>query len=295
MENENKPSVVEVVTPSETPSTPTVRDVTDLTADDLIYMGEQAQKRANAIKKIVTAALSITTPHDWVLIGGKPYLQESGTTKVGNLLGISFEIAPGYPIIETDSQGFKTYTYRVNAYGKTTRVVGEGSRSMKEDFFRKRGKDKILAPEEINARDVMNAALTNAKGNAIKAIVPGLKNVEVSTLEEAGIDVSRIEGYTFKEGSKGGQVKRDANATGLKCEYCNKPVTQTVASYSQTKFRNHILCTDCQKLVYDRKLDLRTLDAYKQPEPPVNTTPAPNKGVNGNASDLDDLPAPDEE
>ena len=283
---ETKP--VEVVYPET--NAPTVRtdDITSLaSADDLIYLGEQAQKRINALKKVMTAALSITTPHDWVLIGGKPYLQESGTTKVGNLLGISFEIVPGYPVIETDSQGYKTYTYRVRAYGKTTRVEGEGSRSMKEDFFRKRGQDKFLSPEEISERDVMIAALTNAKNNAIKAIVPGLKNIEVETLEEAGININKIQGYTFKDGSQGGKKKNDAFASGLKCEYCNKPVTQQQASYSQGRFRNHILCFDCQKLASSGKLDIRTLDNNVPPQPKQEATPT--------AEDFDDLPNPDEE
>lgn len=286
--------VAEVVNPN-TPVQTQRQDVLDISADELVYLGEQAEKRIKAIKKVMTAALSITTPHDWVLIGGKPYLQESGTTKVASLIGISFEIAQGFPIITTDSQGYKTYTYRVRAFGKNTAVEGEGSRSMKEDFFRKRGKDKYLSPEEINERDVMIAALTNAKNNAIKSIIPGLKNIEVENLEEAGIKVERIQGYSFKEGSQGGQVKKDAFASGLKCEYCDTPVTQQVASFSQAKYRSHILCVDCQKRVQNGQLDLRTLDNNKTPNPQGQPNPQPKpQSSTPTAADFDELPNPED-
>lgn len=214
-------------------------------ADDLIYMAEKAEEVANAIKKIVRACFAVTTVNDWVLIGGVPYLTESGTTKVGNLIGISFEIVPGFPQVLTDSQGYKTYIYRVRAFGKSTHVEGEGSRSMREDFFRKAGKDKYKQPEEIKERDVMIAALTNAKNNAIKSIIPGLKNVTIDDLQAAKLDLSKVKGYTFKEGAEGGAKKSDAQATGLKCECCGKAVTQNAASYSQAKYNGHIFCYNC--------------------------------------------------
>ena len=210
--------------------------------DDVILLAEQAEKKVNALKKIMNACLSITTTKDWVLIGGKPYLQESGCTKVANLIGISFEIAPGFPIIETDERGYKTYTYRVRAFGKNSYVEGEGQRSMKDEFFCGKN-DKKKAPEEINDRDVRIAALTNAKANAIKSIIPGLKNIETSTLEEVGIDVKNISGFSFKSGSKGGKT---GNEEEFECEVCHKKINGKIASYSQSKFSNHIYCLDCQ-------------------------------------------------
>lgn len=232
---------VVVVEGKEKPET----SITNITGngDDIILLAEQAEAKVNALKKVMTACLSVTTPHDWVLIGGKPYLQESGCTKVGNLIGISFEIAPGFPTVTVDSKGYKTYTYRVRAFGKSTYVEGEGQRAMSDDFFSK-GKDGKKPPELINDRDVRLAALTNAKANAIKSIIPGLKNIEVETLRAAGLDVSKIQGYTFKQGSKGGKT---GNEEEFECEGCGKKINGKVASYSQAKFNNHIYCIECQE------------------------------------------------
>jgi len=236
-QEENKVVVVDGEPRQET----SITNITEK-GDDIILLAEQAEAKVNALKKVMTAALSVTSHHDWVLIGGKPYLQESGCTKVANLLGISFEIAPGFPTVETDSMGYKTYTYRVRAFGKNTYVEGEGQRSMRDDFFSKK-KDGMKRPEEINDRDVRIAALTNAKANAIKSIIPGLKNLEDKTLADAGIDTSKIAGFAFKTGSEGG---RTGNEEEFVCEGCGKKVTSKVASYSQSKFSGHVYCMDCQ-------------------------------------------------
>lgn len=219
-------------------------NITD-SGDDIILLAEQAEAKMAALKKVMTACLGITTPFDWVIIGGKPYLQESGCTKVAALLGISFEIAPGFPKVTVDERGYKTYVYRVRAYNRRSWVEGEGSRSMNESFFAASG-DKKKAPEEINERNVMVAALTNAKANAIKAIVPGLKNIEISTLENAGLDTKKMQGYTFNTGSQGGG-RTQAQQNALKCEMCGRDVTQQTASYSQSKFSGHVFCFDCQR------------------------------------------------
>lgn len=233
-------------------------DITDLTArpqnngglletntDNILYMAEKAEKYIDAMNKIMNAALRITSEFDWVLIGGKPYLQESGTTKVARLFGISIQLI-GQPLVEVDNEGYKTYTYKARFMLKDQFVECEGSRSMKQDFFAKQGKDKPLKkPDEINERDVKMAAYTNCLNNGIKRLIPNLRNIDVQTLASAGLDINKIQGYTFKDGSRGGASKK-AEDTGLVCETCGKGVTQKVASYSQSKF-GKILCMDCQK------------------------------------------------
>lgn len=127
-------------------------------------------------------------------------------------------------------------------------VECEGSRSMKEDFFAKQGKDKPLKkPDEIDERDVKMAAYTNCLNNGIKRLIPGLRNINIETLEAAGLDTSKLSGYTFKTGSKGGS-KQTAEESGLVCSKCGAAVTQKVASFSQSKY-GEILCFDCQKEV----------------------------------------------
>lgn len=234
-------------------------DIVDLTAnpqgngglldttsmDNIFYLAEKAEKALEALNRIMDAALKITTELDWVLIGGNPYLQESGATKVARLFGISWQIIDKTATV--DAEGYKTFTYKARFMMKDTFIECEGSRSMKEDFFAKAGKDKpIKKPDAIDERDVQMAAYTNCINNGIKRIIPNLRNIDIATLERAGLDASKIRGYTFKEGTKGGTKKNNAEESGLVCSKCGKGVTQTVASYSQSKF-GAILCMDCQK------------------------------------------------
>lgn len=229
-------------------------DITDLTArpqggalldantDNILYLADKADKYIAAMNRIMEAALKITNELDWVLIGGKPYLQESGSTKVARLFGISIQLI-GHPLVECDPQGYKTYTYKARFMLKDQFVECEGSRSASEDFFA--GKGKAKKPDEVDERDVKMAAYTNCLNNGIKRLIPNLRNIDVETLERAGIDVSKIKGYTFKEGSKGGNTGKPEES-GIVCAMCGKPVSQKVASYSQGKF-NKFLCMDCQK------------------------------------------------
>lgn len=230
-------------------------DITDLTArpqsgglldsstDNILYLAERADQYITAMNKIMTAALKITTELDWCLIGGKPYLQESGATKVARLFGICIQLI-GQPTVEMDAQGYKTFTYKARFMLKDQFIECEGSRSMKDDFFAKT-KNGLKNPDEIDERDVKMAAYTNCLNNGIKRLIPGLRNIDIETLEKAGFDISKISGYTFKTGNKGGNSGK-AEDSELKCENCGAAITQKVASYSQGKF-GKMLCMDCQK------------------------------------------------
>ena len=231
-------------------------DITDLTerpangagllsadTDNILYLAQRAEQYIDAMNRIMDAALKITNELDWVLIGGKPYLQESGATKVARLFGISIQLI-GKPVIECDPQGYRTYTYKARFMLKDQFVECEGSRSMKEDFFAGKG-DKMKKPDEIDERDVKMAAYTNCINNGIKRLIPNLRNIDVNTLERAGLDVSKLRGYTFKTGSKGGN-SGSAEDSGLKCSKCDSSITQAEASYSQAKM-GAMLCRKCQK------------------------------------------------
>jgi len=218
----------------------------DTNTDNILYLAEKAEKYIAAMNRIMDAALRITTELDWVLIGGKPYLQESGTTKVARLFGISIQLI-GAPLVEYDNEGYKTYTYKARFMLKDQFIECEGSRSMKEDFFAKAGKDQPLKkPDEIDDRDVKMAAYTNCLNNGIKRLIPNLRNIDIATLERAGLDPNKIDGYTFKTGSKGGKNKEGAEESGLVCANCGAAINQSVASYSQGAF-GKMLCWKCQQ------------------------------------------------
>lgn len=232
------------------------QDITDLTArpqnnggllsadtDNILYLAQKAEAYITAMNRIMDAALKITNELDWVLIGGKPYLQESGATKVARLFGISIQLI-GQPMVECDPEGYKTYTYKARFMLKDQFVECEGSRGMKEDFFAGKG-EKLKKPDEIDERDVKMAAYTNCINNGIKRLIPNLRNIDVATLERAGLDTSKISGYTFKTGSKGGNTGK-AEDSGLACQNCGAPITQAEASYSQAKM-GAMLCRKCQQ------------------------------------------------
>ena len=245
--NNNEVEIVDadIVDLTARPQQQTGGGLLDTNTDNILYLAEKADKYIAAMNRIMDAALRITNELDWVLIGGKPYLQESGTTKVARLFGISIQLI-GKPTVEFDGEGYKTYTYKARFMLKDQFIECEGSRSMKEDFFAKQGKDKPLKkPDEIDERDVKMAAYTNCLNNGIKRLIPNLRNIDIETLQRAGLDPQKIAGYTFKDGNKGGASKA-AEDSGLKCSRCGKAVTQKVASYSQGKF-GAILCMDCQK------------------------------------------------
>lgn len=216
-------------------------DVMSLSGDNLLEFANMAQKRVDALKIIMNAAISATTEYDWCLIGGKPYLQESGATKIARLFGVSWTIDK--PEIITDIKGYKTYIFKGIFSFKNDSIEAEGSRSMRDEFFAGKGCSKTA--DEIDERDVRMGAYTNCINNGIKRLIPGLRNITTETLESAGVDVSKINGYTFKTGSKGGTSKT-AEASGLTCSACGKPITQAEAAYSESKFGKR-LCRDCQK------------------------------------------------
>lgn len=229
--------------------TNTSDELMSLDYDNILAVAERADKMVNALNKIMSAALKVTTPKDWTMIGGTPYLQESGATKVARMFGVGWQIKEQSE--KLDAEGYPTYTYRMVFTMGNISIEGEGSRSARDDFFagartdRNGNPKKQKSPDEIDLRDVKQAAYTNCLNNGIKRILPGLRNLDVSNLEEAGIDASKISGYSFRDGTKGGRGNR-AEDSGIVCEDCGKPITQKVASYSQGKYGRK-LCMECQK------------------------------------------------
>lgn len=232
--------------------------------DELAVMAAQAEKRVANMNKIMSAAVKMTSPMDWCVIGGKPYLQESGACKVARLFGIGWsnvryerEIENGYPV---------WYCYADVTLGGVT-IEAMGARSGADEFFA--GKDRSKGPDQIDIADVKKAAYTNCLNNGIKRILPGLRNIDLSVLEANGINTGSIGGYTFKSGSKGGNSGK-AEDSGLVCACCKKPVSQKVASYSQGKF-GRILCMEHQKKSQSAPQSAPQDDSYDDgfiPEPP---------------------------
>lgn len=246
----------------------------NLDFDNVLALAERADKMVGALNKIMAAAIKITTPKDWCLIGGTPYLQETGASKVARLFGIGWKIHDGYPKIEYDGDGYPTYTYRMTFQMGAQKIEAEGMRNAHDEFFagKKTGKNgeplKQKTIDEIDLADVKRAAYTNCLNRGIKGILPGLRNLDISDLERGGINIGKANGYTFKSGSKGGNTGK-AEDSGLVCDACGAAISQKVASFSQGKY-GRALCMKCQKAA-----DMGALDAQYEEVPDSDDRYAP--------------------
>ncbi|MHB1275793.1 MAG: hypothetical protein ACYCXQ_00835 [Candidatus Humimicrobiaceae bacterium] len=178
-----------------------------LGADNLVQMADMAEKRVNAIKKIKQAALSVTSKHDWVDQGGKPYLQVSGSEKVARLFGISWRIDE--PQLTTEEDGHYSYTYKGYFTLGPTTIEAIGSRGSKDLFF-SRAHQKDIPVSEIDRNDIKKAAYTNLLGNGITRML-GLRGLTWEEVGGAGIkkeDTGKVD-YTKKEMS---EDKKDLKA-----------------------------------------------------------------------------------
>ena len=216
----------------------------DTSVDNILYMAEKAEQYIEATNRIMEAALKITSEYDWTIISGTPYLQESGASKVATLFGISVEKLED-PIRSVDAEGYVAYTYKLRLYMNRRFVDSDGCRSMKDDFFCKAG-GRTKKPDEIDEYDVKKSAYTNALVRGLKTLIPGLRNIDISALEKAGLKAQNIKGYKHKDGNSGGSNKAETRTH--KCADCGKEITDRVASYSFGKFGRD-LCMDCQKNV----------------------------------------------
>ena len=177
-------------------------------ADDrLIAIADQAEKRIEAVRKILRIALSVTNPHDWVDQNGRPYLQASGGEKVARLFGISWRMSE--PILENLEGGHFSFTYTGEFSLGGATITAVGTRSSKDGFFKKYEYDEEtkkrigeLPPSEIDRGDVKKAAYTNLIGNGVTRLL-GIRNLTYDDLKEfAGITKEQITSVPYKKGSK---------------------------------------------------------------------------------------------
>lgn len=162
-----------------------------LTSDKLLAIAEQAEKRVDALNKIKLIALRTTNVKDWTDHSGKPWLQESGASKVGRLFGVSWSI-PDDPVYEQFEDGHFQYTYKATFILADISIEAIGTRQSKDGFFNTRyqwdpNKNKKvpfdLPPSEIDKGDVKKAAYANCVERGITSIL-GIKNLTWEEIEE---------------------------------------------------------------------------------------------------------------
>ena len=182
--------------------------------DQLEIIARRAEARVAAINSIMKAAVKMTTHLDWVKIGDNPYLMETGASKIARLFDVSWQITPPYKIYDPDGSGH--YTYRANGrfFFAGAETDASGLRSTRDEFFigaanktKKDDNGNIVPipqkkPQDVDERDVMQAAYTNCLNNGIKRTIPGLRNITMEYLQECGIDTSKMKGYGFNSGQQ---------------------------------------------------------------------------------------------
>lgn len=178
-----------------------------LSSDKLLAIAEQAEKRVDALNKIKLIALRTTNIKDWTDHQGKPWLQESGATKVGRLFGISWTIVG--PELETYEDGHFNYTYQGIFNLADIAIEAIGSRQSKDGFFNTRYKwDDIkkknmphdVPPSEIDKGDVKKAAWANCLARGITTIL-GIKNLTWEEIEQhTGIKREQVTSIQYTKG-----------------------------------------------------------------------------------------------
>lgn len=201
--------------------------------NNLFVLAETAEKRVDAMKRIITASLRITNESDWVKIGSAYYLQSTGAEKIARTFGIS------YQILDTQKRhkdnGHFVYEYKMRFTMSNVTIEADGIRSSDDEFFTGKVKTETLndgtihklsgkTPDEVDERDVKLSAYTNCLNNGIKRLI-GLRNVSDAQLKDAGLNIDEIRGYGFnsKQPKEMNQSVQDARDEIMKIltEWCN--------------------------------------------------------------------------
>src|SRR3990170_6982782 len=190
-----------------------------LASETLIAIADQADRRMDAVLKIKKVALKATNARDWADQNGNPYLQVSGSEKVGRIFGVSWRIDE--PICELLEGGHFQYTYQGEFSLAGAIITAIGTRSSKDPFFKRYAWGKKdadgnsekteLPPSEIDKGDVKKAAYTNCIGNGITRLL-GIRNLTYEDLKAANIDTSKLSKVEY------GNQEMSAEGRNLKAE-----------------------------------------------------------------------------
>jgi hypothetical protein len=191
---------------------------------------EIIEARAQVLTTLRKAAISATSPEDWLLFkapdeqGGQvvAYLQDCGADRVRDLYGIEvFNVGRPERVMTNDPLVFH-YLIRGSGRCKLTRQVlvdVEGGRSSTDDFCKgKTGVDLELA--------VRKAARANLDG-AITRELAGLKSVPLSELEEVWTNTRkktancrRGRGFGTRDERLGAAAVNAPDVDPPKCPHC---------------------------------------------------------------------------
>ena len=176
-------------------------------ADSLIRLSEIAEKRVEAVNRLIRAALAITRPGDWVNLGGQPYLCASGAEKIARLFGIGWKDIKMIEEQREDEKGmWYLFTCEGTFFMNDIAIRAIGTSSTRAKFF---GwvKGKLKPLDEVDIPSVKKAAYTNCIVNGITRLI-GLRKMTWDDLAAAKINISKIPKVDYKtEKSEGVKTK----------------------------------------------------------------------------------------
>ena len=201
-----EPEAIEAV-PVENPETELARLVSEGDPDLMLAILEKKAALAPRFRQARDVILaSHTHVNDWMDFDGKMCLSSAGAERVATLFDIRFFDCrhEKRPFQDAEGQGY-LYVYTGNAQCGNRVVFAQGVYSTRDRFLgRKDGQWRSL--EEINERDVMQAAYHIFKGNAVKELL-GLRNIPREEWQ-------RIMQVSGRDGSKAGSVQHGRGTQG---------------------------------------------------------------------------------
>lgn len=158
------------------------------------------EKGIVAFKKIKKIALQLTKAKDWVDMGGRPYLDDGGTSNIAVAFGVDiFDLELG-PIQWHEDKKGRYYSFDVKGKGHSKRlnrmVEDIGTCSSRDKFFSMVG-GQLKEIEEVDMANIKKKAVTNLYGRLIKRLL-GIGSVDFDDLSEAGINRSDVPKVTYK-------------------------------------------------------------------------------------------------
>lgn len=173
----------------------------------------KVEKNIELFNRIKVASLRLTSPADWVLQQGAPYLMERGAQTVANAWGVDITNVSVDMIWNEDDKGrYYMFVAHGQAYAKRLGrlIEDEGICSQRDKFFgRIEGGWKAI--EEVDMVNVRKKAVTNLYNRLIKRVT-GLINVTIEDLEAANLNISKITKVEYKEGRKKSEAKLSKEA-----------------------------------------------------------------------------------
>ncbi len=166
-------------------------------ADALIRLSELADRRVEAARKLIQAAIKMTNPSDWVNISGVPYLACSGAEKIARVFGIGWKDMKMIEEAREDERGkWVLFTCEGTFFMSDIAIRSIGTCSTRAKFFGVKEK-KLKALAEVDIPSVKKAAYTNCIVNGITRLI-GLRKMTWEDLRVAKLNIGKIPKVEFK-------------------------------------------------------------------------------------------------